>query len=208
MSRPDPARLKVVAWDFDGVLNRNVENGVFTWSRTFEKDLGLSLQSFSNFLFGGRFQQAMVGEACLRELVTEWSEANGAAGRAGEILDYWFQADALPDDRTLQIVSQLRARGIGNVMATNNEIHRTRFIEHEMGFGAHMDRIFAAGRMKVAKPDLAYFVHIEEALGAEPGQILLVDDLQENVLAARGRGWQTFHFTPGSHAELTQALGL
>lgn len=208
MSRPDPARLKVVAWDFDGVLNRNIEQGVFAWSKSFEQDLGLSLQSFSQYLFDGRFRKAMVGEACLKELVTEWSEQNGAAGRAGEILDYWFRSDALPDHDTLQIVSGLRARGVRNVMATNNEIHRTHFIEHEMGFGAHMDQIFAAGRMKIAKPDEAYFVHIEETLQIDPGHILLVDDLHENVLAARGRGWQTFHFTPGSHGDLAQALAL
>lgn len=208
MSRPDPSRLKVVAWDFDGVLNRNIEQGTFLWSKTFEQDLGLSLQSFSHYLFGGHFQKAMVGEACLKDLVTEWSEQNGASGRAGEILDYWFRTDAMPDHDTLGIVRGLKARGIGNVMATNNEVHRTHFIEHEMGFGAHMDRIFAAGRMKIAKPDTAYFAHIEETLELDPGHILLVDDLHENVLAARGRGWQTFHFTPGSHAELAEALGL
>ncbi|MFN4225672.1 MAG: HAD-IA family hydrolase [Hyphomonas sp.] len=208
MKGPDPACLKVVAWDFDGVLNRNIHDGVFAWSKTFEQDLGLSLQSFSHYLFGGRFQKAMVGEACLKELVTEWSEQNGAAGRAGEILDYWFRRDALPDEDTLEIVRRLKARGIRNVMATNNEIHRTRFIEQEMGFGAHMDRIFAAGRMKIAKPDQAYFAHIEETLEIDPAHILLVDDLHENILSARGRGWQTFHFTPGAHGALAGALGL
>lgn len=208
MSGPDPSRLKVVAWDFDGVLNRNIEQGVFLWSKTFEQDLGLPLQSFSHYLFGGRFQKAMVGEACLKELVTEWSELNGAAGRAGEILDYWFRADAMPDHDTLGIVRGLKARGVSNVMATNNEVHRTQFIEHDMGFGAHMDRIFAAGRMKIAKPDSAYFAHIEETLEIDPAQILLVDDLHENILSARGRGWQTFHFTPGSHGDLAGALGL
>ena len=35
----DPGALRVVAWDFDGVLNRNIENGVFAWSRQFEADL-------------------------------------------------------------------------------------------------------------------------------------------------------------------------
>lgn len=208
MRGPDPATLKVVAWDFDGVLNRNIENGVFTWSKSFEQDLGLSLRSFSHYLFGGRFQKAMVGDACLKEIVTEWTGLNGAVGREQEILDYWFRADALPDAGTLSIVSQLKDRGIRNVMATNNEIHRTAFIEQEMGFGGIVDHIFAAGRMKIAKPDTAYFAHIEDALEIDPAHILLVDDLHENVLAARGRGWQTFHFTPDAHGDLARALGL
>ena len=144
-----PEDIRVVAWDFDGVLNRNVQNGVFAWSRSFAEDLGLSLDSFSRFLFQGRFQKAMVGEACLKELVTEWAGANGAVGREGEILDYWFTSDALPDADVLAMLAQLRQRGIANVMATNNEIHRTAFIESEMGFDRHMDRIFAAGRMRI-----------------------------------------------------------
>lgn len=204
----DPTALKVVAWDFDGVLNRNVDQGVFLWSKTFERDLGLSLQSFREYLFQGRFQQTMVGQGCLREMVTDWCGLNGAEGRTEEILDYWFRTDAATDDETLAIVSALRGRGVGHVMATNNEVLRTDFIETEMGFGQHMDRIFAAGRMKIAKPDLAYFEHIETELGVEAGQMLLVDDMAENVLAARSRGWQAFHFTPGSHRALAEALAL
>ena len=128
MTIRDPSAVQVVAWDFDGVLNLNVQNGVFAWSRNFERYLGLSLHSFSLHLFDGRFQKAMQGEACLIEIVTEWTEKNGAHGRASEILDYWFTQDALPDPDTLAIVGALKARGVRNVMATNNEVHRTDFI--------------------------------------------------------------------------------
>lgn len=200
--------VQVIAWDFDGVLNRNIENGVFAWSRQFEQDLGLSLHSFSSYLFSGRFQKAMVGEACLVEMVTEWAEANAAAGRAPEILDYWFRQDAIPDHRTLSFFEPLKARGLRHVMATNNEIHRTAYIETTMGFGDRMERIFAAGRMKLAKPDTDYFAHIETELDIAPAGLLLVDDMEENVAAARRRGWQAFHFTEGAHDQLEQALGL
>ncbi|MDJ0921995.1 MAG: hypothetical protein QNI84_12780 [Henriciella sp.] len=57
------ASVKVVAWDFDGVLNNNVENGEFVWSRSFEQDLGLSHASFGAYLFRGRFREAMAGRA-------------------------------------------------------------------------------------------------------------------------------------------------
>jgi putative hydrolase of the HAD superfamily len=200
--------VRVIAWDFDGVLNSNIENGVFAWSRNFEQDLGLSLHSFSSYLFAGRFQKAMVGQACLVELVTEWAEANAAAGRAGEILDYWFERDARPDHRTLALFEPLKARGVRHVMATNNEIHRTSYIETNMGFGDLVERIFAAGRMGIAKPDTDYFAHIEEALQVAPENFLLVDDMEENVTAARSRGWQALHFTEGAHDLLERSLGL
>ncbi|MBA4226993.1 MAG: HAD family hydrolase [Hyphomonas sp.] len=200
--------VQVIAWDFDGVLNSNIEKGVFAWSRNFEQDLGLSLESFSSYLFAGRFQKAIVGQACLVELVTEWAEANAAAGRAAEILDYWFERDALPDHRTLALFGPLKARGVRHVMATNNEIHRTSYIETKMGFGDRVERIFAAGRMGIAKPDTDYFGHIEAELQVAPESLLLVDDMEENVAAARRRGWQAFHFTEGAHDLLEQSLGL
>ena len=200
--------VQVLAWDFDGVLNSNIQNGVFAWSLQFEEDLGLSLKSFSSYLFSGPFQKAMIGQACLVELVTDWAEANGASGRALEILDYWFTRDALPDQRTLAFFEPLKARGLRHVMATNNEIHRTAFIEGPMGFADRVERIFAAGRMGIAKPDTAYFAHIEAELDIAPEALLLIDDLEENVLAARSRGWQAFHFHEGAHDLLEQALGL
>jgi putative hydrolase of the HAD superfamily len=208
LSIHDPAAVEVVAWDFDGVLNRNVQDGKFAWSRNFERDLGLSITSFSAHLFGGRFQKAMVGEACLVEIVTDWTRKHGHHGRETEILDYWFSQDNLPDDDTLAIVRALKTRGVRSVMATNNEIHRTNYIETDMGFHAHVERIFAAGRMKIAKPDTAYFAHIEDELQVAPSALLLVDDMHENILAARARGWQAFHFTEGAHGALAEALGV
>jgi len=40
-----------------------------------------------------------------------------------------------------------------------------------------MDRIFAARRMRVAKPDPGYFRHIEQVLGVAGEEVLLVDDV-------------------------------
>ena len=198
---------KVIAWDFDGVLNANVRDGVFLWMTTFEADTGLSIRSLANYLFMGRFQKAMVGEADLHELVGDWAEAEGVPHRAGEVLDYWFDKDHLPDAETLALVRRAREAGAVNVIATNNECYRADWIEAN-GFGEHMHSVFAAGRMCLAKPDLAYFQHIEDALGYRGRDVILIDDMEENVTAAREHGWDAFHFVPGCHIELEAAIGL
>ncbi len=198
---------KLIAWDFDGVLNANVENGVFRWMSTFEADMGLPIRSLSEFLVTGRFQKAMVGEADLHELVGEWTAAQGVPHRAGEVVDYWFDKDHIPDEATLDIVRRARHAGITNIIATNNEVHRANWIEQQ-GFGENMHTVFAAGRMRLAKPDLAYFAHIEDALGFGGQDVILVDDMEENVAAARKHGWDAFHFTPGCHDTLIEKLGL
>ncbi|WP_084420002.1 HAD family hydrolase [Henriciella litoralis] len=202
-----PARHKLIAWDFDGVLNANVEDGIFRWMTTFEADLGLPIQSLASYLFSGRFQKAMVGEADLHELVGDWAETEGVRHRAGEVVDYWFDKDHVPDHATLDIVRRARAAGITNVIATNNEVYRADWIE-EAGFGEQMHTVFAAGRMKLAKPDLAYFAHIEDVMDVRGKDVILVDDMEENVAAARAHGWDAFHFTPGCHDALVKAIGL
>ncbi len=198
---------KLIAWDFDGVLNANVRDGVFQWMTTFEQDTGLSVQSLASYLFTGRFQKAMVGEADLHKLVGAWASEEGVPHRAGEVVDYWFDKDHIPDEKTLAIVRKAREAGIINVIATNNEVYRADWIE-EMGFGEHMHTVFAAGRMRLAKPDLAYFKHIEDALGYSGRDIILVDDMEENVEAARQHGWDAHHFTPGSHEAVAAAIGI
>ena len=199
-------KYKAVAWDFDGVLNRNVLDGMFFWMSKFEEDLGLSVRSFANHLFYGRFQKAMVGEADLHEIVEEWAEANGVSHRRQEIIDYWFDTDHLPDPVMLSMVERVRKTGAINVVATNNEVYRADYIEAN-GFD-HMDRFFAAGRMKLAKPDLAYFRHIEDELGLSGKDLILIDDMEENVRAAREHGWDAHQFKRDQYGELEKALGL
>lgn len=200
--------LRVIAWDFDGVLNRNVIKGRFTWADNFERDTGASLKSFADYLFKGRFQDAMVGKADLKTMIGEWVRLDGYSGTAETIMSYWFDTDARPDARMLTMVKRASAKGITNVMATNNEAHRTHYIEHDMGFGTKMDQIFAAGRMCVAKPDDDYFHHILNDLSVAPGQIMLIDDFEENVVAASALGWRTHHFREDGYDALEAALGL
>lgn len=198
-------RYNLIAWDFDGVLNANVTDGIFAWMKTFDEDTGMSVQSLATYLFNGRFQRAMVGEADLHELVGEWAASEGVPHRAGEVIDYWFDRDHIPDEKTLAIVRKARTAGVTNVIATNNEVYRADWIEQQ-GFGDHMHAVFAAGRMRLAKPDLAYFAHIEDAMGVTGKDVILVDDLEENVQAARAHGWDAFHFVPGSHEALEAKL--
>ena len=198
--------VKVIAWDFDGVLNNNIENGRFVWSRTFERDLGLPLADFHTYLFHGRFQQAMVGDADLKDLISDWLKTHDTAHSADDILDYWFARDALTDAQMLSCLKQVNIRGRRNIIATNNEVYRANYIEHDMGFSQHVDQIFAAGRMRIAKPSLDYFKHIEQALRLPPSAFLLIDDMAENIDAAWQAGWKAHHHTENNYTDLARIL--
>ena len=145
--------IKVVAWDFDGVLNRNVAGGDFSWSKDFEADIGQSFQGFADSVIGDTFHRVLTGQDDLRDRISDWARQVGCLKSPDEILDYWFAKDARPDAAILSLVDRLSKRDVRQVIVTNNDPYRTRYIESDMGFGHRVERIFSSGDMGVAKPD-------------------------------------------------------
>lgn len=190
---------RIIVWDFDGVLNANVVDGRFIWADRLEEDWGIHAQAMVAHLFEpGRIGQIMRGQIDLGDALAQWFDMAGHQIEVEAFLAYWFARDAHPD---LGVLAHLDRSG-RHVIGTNNEARRARYIEDEMGFGARVDRIFASGRMGCAKPDPAYFDHIEAWSGGVPEAHVLIDDTERNVAAARARGWRGFHFTDATRAGL------
>ena len=198
--------MKLVAWDFDGVLNRGYEGGFHLWQQSFEQDLGVSAKTFTDFMFSGpRFAQVLTGQGDLLTLLSDYVTTHAVPHKAKTLLDYWLSKDANADE---QVLDWLAACTVPGVIATNNETHRADYIWHSMGFSGRMRHIFASGRMGVKKPDAGFFQRIEDWAGLPPADILLIDDAAANIAAAAARGWQVFHFTNDTRHDLPALLGL
>ena len=204
----DISDVHLIAWDFDGVLNDGFRDGRAIWADNFEADIGHPIASFREHLSGQHFEDLVTGRRDLRQAVADWAERVGYPHGPDPVLRYWFEKDSHPVPAMLARLAQLRARGLRQVIATNNEAHRARFIEDEMGYAERVEQVFASGRMGVRKPDAGFFHHIADETGVAPGRILLVDDLEENVAAARAAGWQGFHLRDIHGDALDRALDL
>lgn len=205
---PGLRTIDAVVWDFDGVLNRNIIEGRFIWSDTFEQDLGQPLVPFQQKIFGASFHDVLVGRLDLLDLISDWVEENGFAGSARQVLDYWFAADRHLDQDLLLLIERLTASGLRSVIATNNDPLRSAYIEDQMGLGAQFERIFTSGRLGLAKPDPAFFEQVQTALAVKPGRLLLIDDNRDNIASADRLGWQTHLYREQSREALKHALGL
>lgn len=198
--------MKLIAWDFDGVLNRGFQGGYFLWQESFEADLGVSAALFTDFMFSGdRFAKVLTGQGDLLHLLEEWIAAHEVPHAPGDVLDYWLSKDARADD---EVLGWLDTCPVPGVIATNNEGHRADYIWHRMGFSQRMQRMFASGRMGVKKPYAGFFAQIEAWSGLPPIEILLIDDAEKNIVAAAARGWQVFHFTDATRDALPAVLGI
>ncbi|WP_299814543.1 HAD-IA family hydrolase [uncultured Roseibium sp.] len=199
---------RAIAWDFDGVLNRNIVNGRFVWADTLEADLGIPLEVFEKGVFDAQFVHMISGKRDLKTHVQDWLDHSGHAVDASTLLDYWFAKDDLKDPYTVELLGQLAERNILQVIATNNETRRSAYIEENAGFGKLVSRVFSSGRIGHAKPDAVFFRHVAEAIGLAPREILLIDDSAANIRSAAALGWQVFHFTEDTRSELASFLGL
>lgn len=200
------ASIELVVWDFDGVLNANVINGRFIWSDYLRRDLGLSSNSLGAYLFRShRINSVMSGKVALADVLTAWLAQEGSALSAEAFMEYWFAKDALPD---AEVIGWMQTSPMRHVIGTNNETLRSAYIENEMGFAAKVERLFSSGRMGVAKPEPGFYLRIADWAGVAPDRILMVDDMKANVQAAQALGWQGFHFTPETRADLPIMLGL
>jgi putative hydrolase of the HAD superfamily len=207
-------RLDAVVFDFDGVINRNYDEGGYHWSRDIQRDFGICPNSFSQRLFGEAFKAVIVGEVDLADAVGPVLTALGCTAPPADFLAYWFDRDIALCASTLALMGRLRAAGVRCVIGTNNERRRAAYIWENAGMSAHADAIYASGLMGKAKPDAAFFAHIADDLCAtDPARLLLIDDMPSNVAGARAAGWQAVLY--GDHsarrlgvpADLVVALG-
>ena len=198
--------MKLVAWDFDGVLNRGFQGGYFLWQKSFQADLGISAEVFTEYMFAStRFAQVLTGQRDLLDLLADYVATHAVPHAPRDVLDYWLAKDARLDDEVLGWQS---ACALPGVIATNNERHRADYIWHRLGFATRMQRIFASGPMGVKKPDPGFYAQIEAWSGLKPADILLIDDAEKNIQAAAARGWRVFHFTDATRGGLPEVLGV
>ena len=73
------------------------------------------------------------------------------------------------------------------VLSNTNELHWPR-ITNEFEIAGYFEHFFASHRLQKAKPDFEIFEHVVSELRVEPGNILFLDDNQNNVAASKKIG--------------------
>ena len=79
-------------------------------------------------------------------------------------------------------------------LSNSNEVHAEIIPRHFSALFQKDDRFILSHRFRVAKPDPEIFRRALEVLGALPHHVVFIDDLIENVLAARTLGMRAFQF--------------
>ncbi|MDD2810641.1 HAD family phosphatase [Rhodoferax sp.] len=114
-----------------------------------------------------------------------------------------------PATRALDVLSQLKhlalaGRAIRLYFLSNMSVPYARTLERKFEFLQWFDGGIFSGDVKLIKPELVIYQHLQARYGLEPAQTVFIDDLLGNVQAAQALGWQGIHFA--SAPQLAAAL--
>ena len=124
----------------------------------------------------GRLSQDSCYEQIGHEFSIEASQVAEAFSQARESLR--------PDEKVVTFLKHLRESASISVYAMSN-VAREDFaaLSPKMDWSL-FDRVFTSGAVGMRKPDQSFFDHVLQEINLAPGQVIFVDDKQENVLAA------------------------
>jgi putative hydrolase of the HAD superfamily len=132
-----------------------------------------------------------------------WSEVLARdLSRSPQVVDRLTDIDVhgwlRPNPRTLPtLLRRVRRTGIQLALLSNAPEPIAGAIDHSR-WSRHFGHCYYSCRLGVAKPDPRAFQIVLRDLGAEPGEVLFIDDRAENTAAARNLGMRTITFTSDS----------
>ncbi|GGF52701.1 haloacid dehalogenase [Marmoricola endophyticus] len=190
--RPLP---RAVLWDADGVLQSGPERVPRLLSAGLPAGVG---EALAEDLWTSAWDDAVAGRWDMVEHVEATIRAHGLDDHREVLLATWEQVETLPD--SLEVLARVRAQ-VPCYLATNQDTLRMRTMQ-QMGYDELADGVFYSCAVGAAKPDPVFFERVADALGEDPGDLLFVDDMAENVAAARAVGLhaEQWHFTDGVEA--------
>ena len=88
--------------------------------------------------------------------------------------------------------------------SNTNAAHVENFTRRFEDVLSHFDEVYVSPAIGHRKPELPSFLHVAEAIGLAPGEILFFDDSAENLEGAREAGLRTVHVR--SHDDVLEGL--
>ena len=151
------------------------------------------------------------------EMVALWEEAGGyrdmergavtfwefydflcnRAGYRGSIRDFhqvWSDFFDGPMAGIEGVLERVRKRYRVAFLSNSNEVHAELIPDHYPELFQKDDRFIFSYRFKCAKPDPELFRRALEVCGALPAHVVFIDDLIENVFAARAFGIKAYQY--------------
>ena len=114
-----------------------------------------------------------------RELIRAWNSLLGEISK-----ERFKMLESLKPDYNLVILSNINNLHIRKIHIYLNKDHNISDFEER-----YFDHVFYSHIIGMRKPDDEIYQHVTESLSVNKSDILFIDDLHENITAAKSYGW-------------------
>ena len=122
------------------------------------------------------------------------SDRAGYRGSARDFQTLWSNFFDGPMPGIEEVLERVRKKYRVAFLSNSNEVHAEVIPKEFAALFAKEDRFIFSHRFKVAKPDPEIFHKAAELLGTQPRNAVFIDDLLENVIAAKSVGMRAFQY--------------
>lgn len=178
--------IRAVIFDFGGVLIRMVDDRP---RLKLAEQLGLPLSQLDNLVFfSDSSQKASRGEISVG---MHWEAVRNALGiriedMPGFLEQYWSADDV--NWQLLDTIRDLHPRyKVGLLSNAWDDLRLT--LQTRWDIAGLFDELIISAEVKMVKPDPRIFRLAADRLGVQPGEIVFIDDIADNIEAARKEGW-------------------
>ena len=199
---------RAVLFDFGGVLLRQ------DWDQydEFCERNGLPTRALRRALYGTdewrALQTGRISDRSIWRAAAIASLAEHCGDRAEGLFEEWYARPIRLHDSNIALANALRAAGIRIGLLSNAAPDLETRIVDDFGVDIDWHDRVISGLVGLAKPDPAIYHLAAERIGLPEPACFFIDDLAENVEAARSVGMQAHHFQgdyAGLHADLRAA---
>lgn len=182
----------LVDFDFQVLLDRIAEDSGVPVERPTDRDLEMH----------HAVEKGVISD---QAFVDYLNESKGLSWTVDDLIGVWRQMFTI-NETGRGLFREAIERGLPVYTLSNIAEHHIEAIERNWpGFFEGATGLFLSYEIGVRKPDAKIYRHLLEDLGIEGAQCLFIDDLPENVEAARAAGIQALQFVPENHSAIRQA---
>lgn len=198
--------VQAIIWDLGGVLVRTTDQ---SWRESWERRLGLGPGGLAQQVFEGpQGWEAQLGRATVARVWESLAERFQLSDPQIRQLqsDFWRG-----DELNMALLDYIRnKRGRVKMGLLSNAWKSLRqYLEDEWKIAALFDAIIISAEHGICKPDPGIYRLAVKSLEVDPSRAVFVDDMAENVAAARTQGLQAIRYRTNEQtlAALQDALG-
>lgn len=185
-------QIKAVIFDFGGVLVRMLDDRP---RLKLAQELGVPLAKLDNLVFfSDTAQRASLGEISVAD---HWEAVRSALGikvedMPGFLEKYWSADDV--NWKLLDFIHSLHPLyKVGLLSNAWDDLRQT--LHNRWNIDGLFDELIISAEVKLVKPDPRIFRLAAERLGSRPSETIFVDDIAENIEAARRQGLIAIQFS-------------